>query len=95
MTFSSKCRAYFWSFLSSTPLSWTSWRSRVIWSCGVVVVSPQPGQEEPGHCRQFDGLVCARPTLAVERAACGVVCSRGVNPLWGIYDDMGVFQTMS
>ena len=63
MTFSSRSRAYFWSFLSSTPLGWTSWRSRVIWSCGVVVVSPQPGQEKPGHFRQFDGLVCARRAL--------------------------------
>jgi hypothetical protein len=32
----------------------------VIWSCGVVVVFAQPGTEAPGHCRQFDGLVCVR-----------------------------------
>src|SRR6516225_9848740 len=61
VTFSMSDRAYFRSALVSGPPGPTSRRSRVIWSAGVVVVSPQPGLGKLGHTTQADGVVCLSP----------------------------------
>src|SRR5690348_8111654 len=38
---------------------------QAIWSSGVVVVSPQPGQANPGQTTHDDGAVWVRPALAL------------------------------
>jgi hypothetical protein len=42
-----------------------SWRSSTIWSAGVVVVRPQPGQAKSAHCTQLDIVVLRSPTAAL------------------------------
>jgi hypothetical protein len=46
------------------------------------------------RCRGQAGIPARSPAGESEPLAVSVVPG-GVNPLWGIYDDMGVFQTMS
>ena len=43
----------------------TNCLSKAIWSSGVVVVSPQPGQANPGQITHDDGAVRVRPALAL------------------------------
>ena len=49
----------------SSELGVTSCLSRAIWSSGVVVVSPHPGQENPGQTTHDDGAVWVRPALVL------------------------------
>ena len=49
----------------SSELDVTSCLSRAIWSSGVVVVSPQPGQANPGQTTHDDGAVRVRPARAL------------------------------
>src|ERR1700733_2620493 len=41
----------------------TSCFSRLSWSCGTVVVRPQPGQANPAHVTHADGAVPLSPAL--------------------------------
>ena len=45
------------AWLMSSGPGVTSCLSKAIWSSGVVVVSPHPGQENPGHDTHDDGAV--------------------------------------
>ena len=49
----------------SRALGSTTSRSRAIWSAGVVVVRPHPGQANPGQSTQAEGSVCVRPAAAL------------------------------
>ena len=48
----------------SSPPGTAIWRSSAIWSAGVVVVRPHPGQANPAHSTHGDGVVSARPAFA-------------------------------
>src|SRR2546429_428240 len=64
-TLSISDKAYSRAARVSTELGVTSCLSRAIWSSGVVVVSPQPGQANPGQTTHDDGAVWVRPALAL------------------------------
>ena len=65
-------KAYSRAALVSSELGVTSCLSRAIWSSGVVVVSPQPGQANPGQTTHDDGAVWVRPARALnERILAG------------------------
>ena len=49
----------------STELGVINCLSSAIWSSGVVVVSPHPGQENPGQTTHDEGAVSVRPALAL------------------------------
>src|SRR5262249_20930289 len=58
-------RAYSRAALVSCEPGVTSCLSRAIWLSGVVVVSPQPGQANPGQTTHDDGAVWVSPALAL------------------------------
>jgi hypothetical protein len=65
VTSSIRDKAYSRAACGSTELGVTNCLSRAIWSSGVVVVSPQPGQANPGQTTHDDGAVWVRPALAL------------------------------
>ena len=53
-----------WASVSSV-LGLMSSRSSTIWSAGVVVLRPHPGQANPGQTTQEEGAVSVRPAAVL------------------------------
>ena len=64
VTFSIRFNAYCRSGSVNSLFGCASKRSRVIWSTGVVVVRPHPGQGNPGHSTHAEGVVLVSPAVA-------------------------------